>query len=315
MPVLLGAAAVIEVRRSMGDTGDGGADSPRARAVLLDRVHRYWVRGVLEQSLYQEARIELGMTVTVDAPPPWDVVVASPDGSSRVVAPGTTMAEVFDELDETMLVLGTPGSGKTTMMLELARELLRRANTDSQHPIPVVLTLSSWALRQEPLGDWIVRKLAARYRIPTAQARLWLNADRLVPLLDGLDEVAEEHQLSIAVLAYRDAAVGTVATGGDSQQLRNRLFATYVRTMLTRRRSDQHSARQTVRRLAFFADLMESSRQTVFTLELLDKFAIPSGRLRSLKLTTRSSLICGLAGRRGNRSSSRAAALRTHRHV
>jgi hypothetical protein len=41
--------------------------------VLLNRVHRYWVRGVLEQSLYQEARIELGMTVTVDAPHPWDV--------------------------------------------------------------------------------------------------------------------------------------------------------------------------------------------------------------------------------------------------
>lgn len=48
MPVLLGAAAVIEVRRSQVGSG---ADSPRARVVLLDRVYRYWVRGVLEQSL------------------------------------------------------------------------------------------------------------------------------------------------------------------------------------------------------------------------------------------------------------------------
>lgn len=40
------------------------------------------------------------------------------------------MAEVFDELDETMLVLGAPGSGKTTMMLELVRELLQCAHTD-----------------------------------------------------------------------------------------------------------------------------------------------------------------------------------------
>lgn len=40
--------------------------------------------------------------------------MASPNGSSRVVAAGTTMTEVFDELDETMLVLGAPGSGKTT---------------------------------------------------------------------------------------------------------------------------------------------------------------------------------------------------------
>jgi hypothetical protein len=96
MPVLLGAAAVIEVRRSQVGSGEGGADSPSARDALLRRVHRNWVRGVLEQSLYHEARIELGMTVTVDAPYPWDVVVVSPDGSSRVVAPGTTTLELLD---------------------------------------------------------------------------------------------------------------------------------------------------------------------------------------------------------------------------
>jgi hypothetical protein len=349
--------------------------------VLLDRVHRYWVRGVLEQSLYQEARIELGMTVTVDVPHPWDVVVASPDGSSRVVPAGTTMVEVFNELDETMLVRGASGSGKTAMMLELLRELLQRANTDSHHPIPVVLTLSSWALRREPLGDWIIRELATRYKISTVQAQIWLNTDQLAPLLDGLDEVAEEHQqacvtaindfraqrgatrivvccrttdykrlreplrtygtltiqpltrkqvedflscagapvaavhaaltadsllgeliqsplmLSIAILAYRDAPVGTVATGDDNQQLRDRLFATYVCTMLTRRRSDRHSARQTVLRLAFIADRMMRKSQTVFTLELLDYLTVPGfWRRRLSSPTIGSSLACGMVG-------------------
>jgi predicted NACHT family NTPase len=57
-----------------------------------------------------------------------------------------------------------------------------------------VLSLSSRAARREPPGDWIVRELAARYDIPALQARTWLNADQLIPLLDGLDEVAEEHQ-------------------------------------------------------------------------------------------------------------------------
>jgi hypothetical protein len=46
------------------------------------------------------------------------------------------MAEVFDELDQTTLVLGEPGSGKTTMTLELAPELLQQAITDSQPPSP-----------------------------------------------------------------------------------------------------------------------------------------------------------------------------------
>lgn len=267
------------------------------------------------------------------------------------------------------------------MMLELTRELLRRAGTDAAHPIPVVLTLSSWALRREPLDDWIVRELAVRYEIPAPQARRWLDSDQLVPLLDGLDEVAEEHQpacvtaindfraqrgvtrivvccrttdyerlrdplraygtltiqpltrkqvedflaragepvaavraaivadpllgeliqspllLSIAVLAYRDARVGTVVTGNNSQQLRDRLFATYVSVMLDRRRSSHHTARQTVRRLAFLADYMQGQRQMVFTPELLDRFAIQRfllGRLSSPTAT--SSLACGMVG-------------------
>jgi uncharacterized protein YqiB (DUF1249 family) len=63
--------------------------------------------------------------------------------------------------------------------------------------------------------------------------------------------------LSITVRTYRNAAIGTVVTGDNIQQLRDRLFATYVRTMLEQRRSDQHSARQTVRWLAFLADRMQ----------------------------------------------------------
>lgn len=141
IPLLLGAAAAIEVRRARNDSG--GAENARVRAVLIDRVHRYWVRGVLEESLHQDTRLELGMTVSVDVAHPWPV--AGWDGSVRTVAPGTAIADVFDELDQLTLILGAPGSGKITVMLELARELLRRANADPLAPIPVVLTLSSWA--------------------------------------------------------------------------------------------------------------------------------------------------------------------------
>lgn len=62
-----------------------------------------------------------------------------------------------------MLVLGAPGSGKTTVMLELLCELLAKAEADSDMPIPVVLPLASWALHQKPqlLTDWIgQRKIA-----------------------------------------------------------------------------------------------------------------------------------------------------------
>lgn len=136
-------------------------------------------------------------------------------------------------------------------MLELARELLQRANTDIGHPIPVVLTLSSWALRQEPLGDWIVRELAARYKISTAQAQIWLNRDQLVPLLDGLDEVAEEHQQA-CVTAINDfsAQRGTTrivvcCRTTDYERLRDplRTYGTLTIQPLTRKQVEDFLAR------------------------------------------------------------------------
>lgn len=203
---LLGLTAWLEVRRSRQGQPQRG-ESPQARGVLIDRVQRYWVHGVLEQSLYQQARIELGLSLTVDAPHPWRAVLAPPGAPARAVAPGTAMSAVFDELDKTMLILGAPGAGKTTMLLELVRDLLQRARRDGMHPIPVVLTLSSWATRREPLADWIVRELATRYEIAPAHAQTWLHSDLLVPMLDGLDEVAREHQEACvnAINAFRTA--------------------------------------------------------------------------------------------------------------
>ena len=58
---------------------------------------------------------------------------------------GIHMRTIFDQFDQTLLLLGAPGSGKTTLLLELARDLIERAENDSDHPMPVVFNLSSWA--------------------------------------------------------------------------------------------------------------------------------------------------------------------------
>ena len=44
--------------------------------------------------------------------------------------------DVFDQMNQRMLILGEPGAGKTTLLLELARELIKRAdeNADSAQP-------------------------------------------------------------------------------------------------------------------------------------------------------------------------------------
>ena len=101
------------------------------------------------------------------------------------------MLEIFDAIGmgRSLLILGAPGSGKTTMLLELARQLIERARQDISEPIPVVLNLASWA-GKSPLAEWIEQELNNTYSIPKKNARDWSKGNKLLLLLDGLDEVS-----------------------------------------------------------------------------------------------------------------------------
>lgn len=186
-------------------TADGQAQ--RNRQTMLDRVRSMWVEGVLEQSLYQVARMELGLSEAPEAiDHPWTLVAQQPERSPRTLRDGVPMREVFDEFDQTLLLLGAPGSGKTTLLLELARDLIERAKQDAAHPIPVVFNLSSWAVRRPVLTEWLVDELNQRYDVPRKLAQDWIENDQVLPLLDGLDEVASEHREACveAINGYRE---------------------------------------------------------------------------------------------------------------
>jgi DNA polymerase III delta prime subunit len=111
-----------------------------------------------------------------------------------VQEPSTRLIDIFDRLDHALLILGAPGAGKTTLLLTLARELLMRAAQDPEQPIPVVFPLSSWAQRRCPLADWLVDALREQYDVPRKLGQAWITADAILPLLDGLDEVALEYR-------------------------------------------------------------------------------------------------------------------------
>ena len=118
------------------------------------------------------------------------------------------MGAIFDELGQALLILGAPGAGKTTLLLELTRDLLDRAEQDASYPMPVVFHLSSWAVRRRPLADWLVDELAERYYVPRKLAQAWIDAEQVLPLLDGLDEVAPEHRAACveAINTFRQPA-------------------------------------------------------------------------------------------------------------
>jgi hypothetical protein len=118
-----------------------------------------------------------------------------------------SISAVFDAVGGALLILGAAGSGKTTSLLELARNLIARAERDETLPLPVVLPLSSWAEERLPLAAWLVDELSKRYSVPRDVGRMWVARDLVLPLLDGLDEVEPEHReaCAAAIHAFRVA--------------------------------------------------------------------------------------------------------------
>ncbi|MEU7341998.1 NACHT domain-containing protein [Streptomyces sp. NPDC007074] len=98
-------------------------------------------------------------------------------------------ARAFMELrQQRLVVLGGAGSGKTTLAVLLVIELLR--TTQQGNAVPVLLSLASWQPRTEHLATWLERQLCREYPfLDTATARTLVSAQRILPVLDGLDEL------------------------------------------------------------------------------------------------------------------------------
>ncbi len=175
------------------------AEQRRDLLALLRDVRRSWVTGYLEGSLFHRLMLELGKELRPDAVEyPWRMQIERPGGEPHTLPAGQSLTAVFHDYDDRLLILGDPGSGKTISLLTLARDLLDAAEADAERPIPVVFNLSSWATRRLPLIEWMRDELREKYLRPAKVAAAWLAAGRLLPLLDGLDEVPEPHRAACA---------------------------------------------------------------------------------------------------------------------
>jgi DNA polymerase III delta prime subunit len=94
-----------------------------------------------------------------------------------------------------LLILGNPGYGKTTELLNLAIELLDEALKDEKSPIPIIFELSEWKANQS-INQWIVFQLKTIYGIKQSISQTWLTNHQIIPLFDGLDEISLSKGLS-----------------------------------------------------------------------------------------------------------------------
>jgi eukaryotic-like serine/threonine-protein kinase len=173
--------------------------------ILRRRVKEYWVDGVLKHSLHNEVLISLGKRPAdefVDAP--WKYAVEVSDALNSAPLEDRDVKVIYDATG-LLLILGEPGGGKTTTLLDLAGTLLERARIDINERIPIIVNLSNWKKKQ-PLAQWIAVELSEKYRVPVKIGRSWLEEGYLLPLLDGLDEVSTALQPDCvtAVNAYID---------------------------------------------------------------------------------------------------------------
>jgi len=168
----------------------------RDRQIILNKVRNFWIEGVLETSIHDKALIELGLQTRLDAiAHPWQMDWATPEEARKPLPTGTKAINQFDRLGtgRTLLILGDPGAGKTTTLLEITRELIVRAQRDSELAMPIVFNLSSWQEKQS-LVDWMVLELNAKYQVPKKIGKAWVSEQQILPMLDGLDEVSSDRR-------------------------------------------------------------------------------------------------------------------------
>jgi NACHT domain len=121
-----------------------------------------------------------------------------------------TVLEAFNDSNRHLLLSGSPGSGKTTTLVALARQLADDALANPEAPIPFVLNLARFDVaslrtrrfgailgkelqrdfRRYPLRRWIYSELPDFRRKRDDLIDHWIEEETsLTWLLDGLDEV------------------------------------------------------------------------------------------------------------------------------
>ncbi|MCB9664643.1 MAG: protein kinase [Alphaproteobacteria bacterium] len=201
-----------ELLAALRDSLEGGPEAHH-RAVLLQRVERLWIAGVLRASVPEDATLSLPLSDAASrVEAPWGPLST---GTPSPEARGSALVGLLEAGHGSLLVLGEPGAGKTTTLLQLAEALLAEARLDPTAPAPVVLHLASLASHKGSVAAWVEQELVAKYSLPRRNVQPWIAEGAIALLLDGLDEIPADRRARCVrqLNAFRaEHGVATVVT-------------------------------------------------------------------------------------------------------
>ncbi len=198
LTIVSGAAAVIDVVaawrfRSGERTASTDAQLDDAGQALAGEVRTQWEAEAGRRLLQDVGELTVRWRAGGDGGDLRDIVTSYADEPRRLV------------------VVGEPGSGKTGLCLLITLELLRRPTPPK---VPVILQISSWD-PAENLYTWLIRNIGEQYpflgneaRYGTTAVRDLVRQQRILPVLDALDEMAEHNRAAALAAIARDARPG-----------------------------------------------------------------------------------------------------------
>ncbi|MGW0522309.1 NACHT domain-containing protein [Crossiella sp. NPDC003009] len=187
------------------------ADREAALADLAEDLRRQWAAEAAVRAVRRPAPIRVRWSATghpVAASPAAVLGAAAvPSTPSRLNLSGDVadVAAKYRKLpNRQLVVLGEPGGGKSTMAMLLVLDLL--ADREPADPVPFLVNLAPWQ-PEEALHDWLAGQLDRAHSGLGGRAEClrFLASGRVLPVLDGFDELPEWHQQ--AALAAIDEAV------------------------------------------------------------------------------------------------------------